>query len=54
MMEGRINKMAKGKIGIIYRVTHWFTHHPWLKLIALILAVMVWFYVKGEIKYVEY
>jgi len=22
--------------------------HPWLKLISLLLAVIVWFYVKGE------
>lgn len=24
------------------------TSHPWLKLIALMLAILVWFYVKGE------
>jgi len=23
--------------------------HPWLKLISLILAILTWFYVKGEI-----
>ena len=46
--------MAKEKIRISYRVVHWFTYHPWLKLIALILAIMVWFYVKGEIKIVDY
>jgi hypothetical protein len=27
----------------------WITCHPWLKLISLLLAVLVWFYVKGEI-----
>ncbi len=37
-----------------YRIAHWFIQHPWLKLIALILAVMVWFYVRGEIKQFNY
>lgn len=23
--------------------------HPWLKLISLVLAILVWFYVSGEI-----
>lgn len=39
-------KMPKEKIKI--RIIRWVTSHPWLKLIALILAIMVWFYVKGE------
>lgn len=43
-------KMPKEKISIRYRILHWFTYHPWLKLIAFILAIMAWFYVKGEIK----
>jgi len=30
------------------KIIHWFTSHPWLKLIALVLAILVWFYVKGE------
>ncbi|MFH1889075.1 MAG: hypothetical protein ABH806_03165 [Candidatus Omnitrophota bacterium] len=46
--------MAKEKISVVYRIMHWFTYHPWLKLIALILAIMVWFYAKGEIKLVNY
>jgi hypothetical protein len=46
--------MSKEKIGIGYRIGHWFTYHPWLKLIAFILAVMVWFYVLGEIKHFDY
>jgi hypothetical protein len=41
--------MPKEKIGIGYRIVHFFTYHPWLKIIALILAVIVWFYVRGEI-----
>ncbi|MEI6631639.1 MAG: hypothetical protein WCL25_03380 [bacterium] len=41
--------MPKGKVNIGYRFMHLFTHHPWLKLISLILAVLVWFYVRGEI-----
>ncbi|MDD4980587.1 MAG: hypothetical protein PHC54_04875 [Candidatus Omnitrophica bacterium] len=46
--------MPKEKISLGYRITHWFTCHPWLKLIALILAVMAWFYVRGEIKQFNY
>ena len=40
--------MAKEKIGFGYRISHCFTHHPWLKLIALTLAIILWFYVRGE------
>ena len=46
--------MPKEKISIGYRIGHWFTYHPWLKLIAFILAIMVWFYIKGEIKDIDY
>lgn len=28
--------------------------HPWLKLISLVLAILVWFYVTGEIKSFNY
>ncbi len=41
--------MPKPKIKLISRITHFFTHHPWLKAVALLLAVMVWFYVHNEI-----
>ena len=41
--------MPKQKISIIYRIKHWFTYHPWLKLIALVLAIMAWLYVRDEI-----
>lgn len=41
--------MFKKKISIDYRVRHWVTYHPWLKLISLILGILVWFYVKGEL-----
>ncbi|MFH1640783.1 MAG: hypothetical protein ABIA66_02335 [Candidatus Omnitrophota bacterium] len=41
--------MKKKKISILARIGHWFTHHPWLKFISLLLAIVVWFYVKGEI-----
>lgn len=40
--------MPKEKVAIGYRFIHFFTNHPWLKLIALILAIIVWFYVQGE------
>lgn len=36
------------KKGVFSRITSFFTTHPWLKIISLILAVLVWFYVKGE------
>lgn len=32
------------------RFLSWFTTHPWLKLIALILAILLWLYIKEEIK----
>lgn len=32
-----------------YKFLHWFTHHPWLKLISFSLAVMLWHYVRSEI-----
>lgn len=40
--------MAKVRVSLEYRIGHWFTYHPWLKLISLVLAVMLWFYVSGE------
>jgi len=46
--------MAKQKINLGYRITHLFTYHPWLKLIALMLAIIVWFYVKDEINKFNY
>ncbi|MFH1355472.1 MAG: hypothetical protein ABIH19_04930 [Candidatus Omnitrophota bacterium] len=42
--------MSKQKISFNYRIKHWFTHHPWLKLISLVIAVIVWFYVKEAAK----
>jgi len=41
--------MSKEKITLGFRIKHWFTYHPWLKVIALILAVLCWFYVSQEI-----
>ena len=41
--------MPKPKVHFSERVQHWVTGHPWLKFIALILAILVWFYVKGEL-----
>lgn len=46
--------MKKQKITLAYRVKHWFTYHPWLKLIALGLAILLWFYVKTEISRFNY
>jgi hypothetical protein len=41
--------MSKQKTGLGHRLAHIFTYHPWLKIISLFLAIIVWFYVKGEI-----
>lgn len=40
-----VNKI---KFRIIHRMTHIFTYHPWLKVISLILAVILWLYIKEE------
>jgi len=40
--------MNKNKKNIFSRITFSISIHPWLKLISFLLAVMVWFYVKGE------
>ncbi len=41
--------MAKENINSIRHLIRGIISHPWLKLISFILAVMVWFYVKGLI-----
>jgi hypothetical protein len=41
--------MSKKKVGLGYRILHGFTYHPWLKIIALILAVIVWFYAGDQV-----
>lgn len=46
--------MPKEKVSLSYRIIHWFTYHPWFKLIALLLAIIVWFYVRDEITSFNY
>ncbi|MDP2940970.1 MAG: hypothetical protein Q8N85_01765 [Candidatus Omnitrophota bacterium] len=41
--------MSQAKVSLIFRCKHWFIYHPWLKIISLALAIIVWHYVKGEI-----
>ncbi|MCX5695362.1 MAG: hypothetical protein NTW18_01670 [Candidatus Omnitrophica bacterium] len=36
------------KFNIIYGITHIFTYHPWLKIVSLILALILWLYIKEE------
>ncbi len=36
------------------KIFHWFTSHPWLKIIALVLAVMVWVYIGRELEQYNY
>ncbi len=40
--------MNKKRPNIFHRLTHLVTYHPWVKIISLALAIIVWFYVKGE------
>jgi len=40
--------MDKSKTNPILRLARLVTVHPWLKLVALLLAIALWFYVKGE------
>jgi len=42
-------KGPKSKINLRIRIKHLFLHHPWLKIISLIMAVLVWFLVKDQI-----
>ena len=46
--------MAKKISNFGNQLGQWIMSHPWLKLIALILAVLVWFYVKDEINRFNY
>ena len=45
--------MAK-RIKIRSFISDFVSNHPWLKIIALILAIAIWFYVKGEIDKFKY
>jgi hypothetical protein len=44
--------MVKHKVSLLFRIKHVFVYHPWLKVVSLVLAVIVWFYVKGKIAYI--
>lgn len=46
--------MNKQNIRLRDRLVSWLINHPWLKLITLILAILVWFYVSGEVKQIDY
>jgi len=41
-------------LGLLAKIKHAVISHPWLKIIALALAVMIWFYVNGEINRFNY
>ncbi len=45
--------MTKERPHISGKLKAWLKIHPWLKIIALLLAILVWFYVKGEIERFE-
>jgi len=44
----------KEKDSFSLQVLRWLTSHPWLKLISLIIAILAWFYVRGEINRFNY
>lgn len=44
--------MKKNSAG--YGMLRWLTSHPWLKLASLIVAILIWFYVRGEINRFNY
>ena len=46
--------MFKNNFNIRSKLYGWFTYHPWLKLFSLILAIVVWFYVAGELRQFNY
>lgn len=39
---------------MLKRLLHFFTYHPWLKIVSLILAVLTWLYIFSEIKKLNY
>lgn len=41
--------MTKERTGPGFRILHLFTYHPWLKFISLVLAILVWIYVRDKI-----
>lgn len=42
--------MPEEKRSLSSRILLWIVSYPWLKLVSLVLAVLFWFYVKGEIE----
>ena len=43
--------MAQEKISFGFRIRHLFTYHPWLKLVALIISIVLWYFVSmGKLK----
>lgn len=46
--------MPKKGFNLHLRLGDLFTNHPWIKIISLVLAIALWFYVKGEINRFNY
>lgn len=44
--------MAKTRLG--EKILSVFTRHPWLKIFSLVLAILIWIYVQGEINRYNY
>lgn len=41
--------MSKAKVSLWHKVGHWFTYHTWLKAVSLLLAILLWLYVRDQL-----
>ncbi|MCX5711478.1 MAG: hypothetical protein NTY47_00165 [Candidatus Omnitrophica bacterium] len=46
--------MLKKKSGFLTKIVFAVIAHPWIKIISLALAVMIWFYARSEISRFNY
>ena len=42
--------MPEEKLTLVNKIFLWIVSYPWLKLISLVLAILLWFYAKGEVE----
>lgn len=41
--------MAKIRVSLWHRIGHGFTYHTWLKAVSLLLAILLWLYVRDQL-----
>lgn len=46
--------MLKKKAGFLTRILIGIITHPWIKVLSLALAIMIWFYARTEISKFNY